>query len=446
MFKYLILVVVLTITQIASAQLGQPYKSGETLYQQYLENNPTATIWKFVAVPFSYKNLTGEHVKISYRTSPNFTTDKPTVIFFNGGPGASAEGYNFSHAIPEINFVYFNQRGSLFSRPDLETEFMNPDYYSSENTARDALEIMKALGLSIVSVYGHSYGTVPATIFAHLFPQYTRSVLLEGVIFSGEPSLWNLPHRTKVLRQFFSELPVSTQALILKYSEASNPGWFANLAKYFAYSPDFEKRLSSFLITLLGVDNPALTESEIRNTLTAFKDRPTMLTDDPRNSGVMFTMITCKELSGFSPESSFETEFVNGVLQTKNRDYQNCSQLKIDQAAEKTYYSVDYPINKPVYYFQGVNDGATSADFAIKHYKQTAQSSATLLLSKNAGHIPLHESLAASPEELVKIDSVQLLGVQNIFKAAVLAAPIERTYVDQINTANISRWVMTFKP
>jgi proline iminopeptidase len=59
----------------------------------------------------------------------------------------------------DVNVVQFDQSGIACSRPTTEIMYKNPQFYSSENTARDADEIRKSLGANKITAYGISYGT-----------------------------------------------------------------------------------------------------------------------------------------------------------------------------------------------------------------------------------------------------------------------------------------------
>jgi pimeloyl-ACP methyl ester carboxylesterase len=50
------------------------------------------------------------------------------------------------------------------------------------NTARDMDRIRQALGISTISFYGLSYGTVLGTVYADLFPQRVRGMVLDGAV------------------------------------------------------------------------------------------------------------------------------------------------------------------------------------------------------------------------------------------------------------------------
>ncbi len=402
--------------------------------------------WEFIEVPFEYDISTSRTVKISFKKNLNFSVTKPTILFFNGGPGGNSSEYNFGKLFPDFNFIFFNQRGALFSRPDSEADFLDPRNYSSKNTARDALEILKSLHILEATVYGHSYGTVPATMFAHLFPNHTRSVILEGTIFSGETELWNAPHRLKIVQNFFEKLTPDLQTRIIRLSEEKNPSWFANLALSYMYSEDFENRMKDHLIMLFGPPEKPIPDIYVRISLAAFKTRRASgLTETSYYSSVMFAMITCQELSGHLPESSFEASFVSGQLQNVPQGLNNCASLGISEKMHRTYSAADYPIVRPIYYFQGVLDGATVAPFAIKHYKSTPLGQATLMLAKKSGHLPLLNTIAMNDKDLEKVSVRYLSSVKDVFSKAVLAKRINPTDLSQLNETQTIQWVMTSK-
>lgn len=203
------------------------YVSGEDCYLNFNKPEYLISGWQFLEVPLDYKDAAAGMTKISYRLSPEFSIDKKTVVYFNGGPGGTSYNTDFN-MLEDLNVIYFNQRGSAFSRPETKELFENQDYYSSENTARDALMIVKHIGLKQVTAYGMSYGTVPATIFGSLFPEFTRNIILEGVIFDGQSRLWYASHRIKMLQMYFEKLEPSLKASILKHSRHPEvfSGWF----------------------------------------------------------------------------------------------------------------------------------------------------------------------------------------------------------------------------
>lgn len=218
------------------------YISGEECYLKYNKPEYKSDGWQFLEVPIDYKLPNSQKTKISFRTNSDFSLSKITVIYFNGGPGGTSYDASFP-ALKDLNTIYFNQRGAAFSRPETNELFLNEDYYSSENTARDALEIVKYLGLKKVTSYGQPYGTVPATIFASLFPDYTKNVILEGVIFSGSSELWKAQHRIKLIQKYFDLLDSNLKQNILTFSHHPDlfSGWFSKMAQQIMYDSHFHK-------------------------------------------------------------------------------------------------------------------------------------------------------------------------------------------------------------
>ena len=123
------------------------YISEENCYLNYNKPEYAVSDWQFLEVPIDYQSNSSERTKISYRLSANFSPDKKTIIYFNGGPGGTSFSTDFN-MLDDVNVIYFNQRGAAFSRPESQELFLNQDYYSSENTARDALEIVKHLQIN----------------------------------------------------------------------------------------------------------------------------------------------------------------------------------------------------------------------------------------------------------------------------------------------------------
>jgi pimeloyl-ACP methyl ester carboxylesterase len=68
------------------------------------------------------------------------------------------------------------QRACATTRPALTAAV------DTVNTARDMDRIRQALGVSTVSFYGLSYGTVLGTVYADLFPHRLRAMVLDGAV------------------------------------------------------------------------------------------------------------------------------------------------------------------------------------------------------------------------------------------------------------------------
>lgn len=443
---------------------GETYVSGEECYLKYNKPEYNVSGWQFLEVPIDYKSNLSHKTKISFRLSPGFSAEKKTVIYFNGGPGGSSHDTEFN-ALEDVNIIYFNQRGSAFSRPETKELFLNQNYYSSENTARDALEIIKHLGINQVTVYGMSYGTVPATIFGSLFPEYSRNVILEGVVFDGKSRLWYSNHRINLMQKYFDKLDESMKEKILKYSQHPNvfEGWFSSLAQPLMYSSNFENALTSKLSEIFTQDSSISAEEFDKYIVERLKmysyNSASDFNDMIYFSPAMFNFIACKELDAEHELSSFFSIFNENqklIPYVKNSSQLNvCKNLNISQS--KTYSAIDYPLHVPTYYFQGTTDGATTADFAIWHYKESAKQNAQIVLAKKVGHSVVIEHLIKrgelSEEEkknpaLVLAHEKKLATQQEViklFKAAVNNENLNLSKLNQLIDDKKSEWVKTEK-
>jgi pimeloyl-ACP methyl ester carboxylesterase len=143
-------------------------------------------------------------------------TPAPDPLFFlTGGPGqAATESYlQLSYAFAEISrdrdIVLVDQRGTGQSNPltcpvtdsdeiltgEALKEWIracrdqlagNPRYYTTSLAMDDLDDVRRALGYDQINLYGVSYGTRAALTYLRQYPQYVRTVLLDGVVPSDE--------------------------------------------------------------------------------------------------------------------------------------------------------------------------------------------------------------------------------------------------------------------
>ncbi len=339
----------------------------------------------FVQVPYDYSKPEETKASIYYHLNDPFDPSLPTMIFFNGGPGETSHfgllSFNFGW-----NVVKFDQRGIACSRPDTFEAYRDPNFYSSENTARDALAIVKHLGLQKVSVYGISYGTVPATIFASLFPETTRAVVLEGVVYQGNDELWQAPHRRKILQRLINNLADEDKIRLANFGKKFSlpEEWFSMMARTIMMENESLDIIKEKILSIKDKDR------ELADMLKAVLESKTQPSTYPllESDSTVYAMIGCKELSLGAPGSYpldllKQTTLVPGSEST-SKYY--CDPLKIRES--KKYSALDYPVKVPITYFQGALDGATQAPFAVWHYKYVAKGPAQLLIMPKGGHNP----------------------------------------------------------
>ncbi|MCP4897546.1 MAG: alpha/beta hydrolase [bacterium] len=157
----------------------------------------------------------GRQIEIHFAVIPAIseTSEPDPLVFFAGGPGQAAmemAGFVssvFSRLNEHRDVVLIDQRGMGSSHP---LECKTPDEYLTagpEEEARltrevlreclsqldadvtlytqdlaneDAHEVLLALGYQQVNLYGVSWGTRSALLYAHRFPEHVRTLILDG--------------------------------------------------------------------------------------------------------------------------------------------------------------------------------------------------------------------------------------------------------------------------
>jgi pimeloyl-ACP methyl ester carboxylesterase len=177
-----------------------------------------------VVVPVDYAHPDGPHLTLSVSRAPALVAPAAGSLFFNpGGPGESGNQI-LSVALAllpsgvrrDFDVVTFDPRGTGASDPltcgtppaALTSADPVPSgpgkplpgtpvftsmarscaqsplvpFIDTTATARDMDRIRAALGLSTISYYGLSYGTVLGTEYADLFPTRVRAMVLDGAV------------------------------------------------------------------------------------------------------------------------------------------------------------------------------------------------------------------------------------------------------------------------
>ena len=174
-------------------------------------------------VPLDYANPSGDSisiglVRIGASTSPSLG---PLLINF-GGPGASGTelvylyGSLWEYAFPEFDVIGFDPRGvgqstqvncpndldddsdwiledgedvgDLFTEARLHVKEcldMSGDlalHVGTNNVSRDMDQIRLALGEEQITYLGYSYGTRLGAVYASLFPDHVRAMILDGAV------------------------------------------------------------------------------------------------------------------------------------------------------------------------------------------------------------------------------------------------------------------------
>lgn len=441
--KFLLLSFVFTYSWASLAFIiPDKYQSGAEVCEKY-KSYRIGEIEKRVEVPVDYKDVNGEKTIIYAYTKKTFNKNLPSVIYFTGGPGVSSRNTEFS--LPNTNLIFFEQRGVSCSRPNRVELFLDHNFYSSENTAKDALEIIKSYGLKSVVIYGQSYGTIPATIFASFFPKNTSALILEGVIYEGDKSLWNSEIKKNLLQDFYNNLSDEKKERILKLSINNflPANWFSKLGGMLLYMNDGIDIFKIFLDNVLSME-----DENLKSFIQIFYPNDKM--EEVFSFGdVMMGMIGCKEISMSNPQLSRTLVFNGNQLvydqQNEDREY-SCRPLHLENWQGPHYQASHYPVRVPTFYLLGENDGATDLDQGKRHFENVAKNKKFMLVMEKGGHLPslalLKDNRSCDPE--IEVDQCQTFKQNNImveiFEDIVRNRQINKELISKFNEAGPLIW------
>lgn len=343
----------------------------------------------YTQAPIDYQNPTAGHFEIYSWFQDGFDANRPTVVYFTGGPGQGTH-WGQGALTGNYNLLMVDQRGIACSRPLTYKDYLNPDFYSSKNVALDLEEIRKSLNINKWSVYGVSYGSIPATIYGSMFPERTRSVILEGVAFNAE-SLWKHNRRREIITEMIESQEVNVVSKLKSIASFGvDPVWFFTWAKDQLLMNAGRKELHYQLGRLSD-------EKEFEDFVDMLKSNYGPQEPTPRNelyvlNEVPYFMLTCQEMGALNFNSEITWGENGEIVESQNKDIvNNCAKLN---AKPKTLYTAEnFPLVVPTFYFQGENDPATEIQGSIDHYRIVARGMKQFFLLSEGGHNPNLEIL-----------------------------------------------------
>lgn len=351
---------------------------------------------KRVTVPRDYSDYSKGSIEIYAYTRTTFNPSLPSYIFVDGGPGQN------THGLPDatdgkFNEIRFDQRGLGCSAPESYDTYKDPTLYSTENTVLDMDQIRKAYGIQTWSIYGVSYGTVPATQYGSKFSNHTTSIVLEGVV--GKPDLlhrWS--YKSSKINHILQGLSlVDRQAFTQLMNEKSED---TALVLSFLFGGYFYQDLG--LRELRGLMPYIVSYGQIQREIlkqareNSKKNQKESLNKPPQQPGGIdenvMGIIYCRELQyrekgkttlNYSHDVGFFEDSANSSANSEA-----CETLGVRATDERPYKIENFPIQNNVYYFQGSHDGATLALGARQHWKAVPQGKSFFMLAQKGGHNP----------------------------------------------------------
>lgn len=389
---------------------------------------------KYVTVPKNYENLDEGTLKIYVYSKAPFNPKLETFVFLDGGPGQNTHGLK-PMLRGEVNELQFDQRGLGCSTQDTFDQYSDYSQYSTENTVRDLEEIRKSYGIPKITVYGVSYGTVPATRYAAKFKNSVKSVVLEGVVGSLDVLInprYKVEKFNLVLSKLNSEQRKTFSEILLTKKYRLEARLMFNLMNKLIYKDAGFATMVEYLNKMIFPSGAINTDAFER--IKQYDEReqnqyPT--TQQPMGVDLnILSTIYCKDLGARNASQEIDyneySGFTTRVLSTEERvsAQQDCANFGVTAANEIPYQISENPVSSPVYYFQGSHDGATIAAGAIEHWKTVPQNKAFFMLAKFGGHNPNLARMGKSPT---------LAAQQDLFVKAIKADDLNNSDVDQVN-------------
>lgn len=124
------------------------------------------------------------------------------VLFFHGGPGGGFEEKHKAFFDPKKhNVLFFDQRGAGKSKP-----FASIENNTTWDLIEDAKKLVDFIGFKKVFVFGGSWGSTMALLFAIKYPKMVNGLLLRGIFLGSADELDSFYYPGDAISFFFPEV------------------------------------------------------------------------------------------------------------------------------------------------------------------------------------------------------------------------------------------------
>lgn len=124
------------------------------------------------------------------------------VLFFHGGPGG---GFSVKHKAffdpKKHNVLFFDQRGSGKSKP-----FASITNNTTQDLISDSKKLLDLVGFKKVFVFGGSWGSTMALLFAIEYPKLVTGLMLRGIFLASKDELISYYYPGDAVKFFFPEV------------------------------------------------------------------------------------------------------------------------------------------------------------------------------------------------------------------------------------------------
>ncbi len=176
----------------------------------YIDHYDGHAVCAEFSVPLDWDNPTGKKLRLHLAKIPSVSLHPAEpLILLAGGPGQAAGLMGrlvdtaFTKVLRSRDIILMDQRGTGGSHPldchlgdsfAIDTEVIlqavatcakqldiDPNYFGTHSAIKDIDALRQALGYTQINLWGGSYGTRVALLYAAQFPQQARSLIIDSV-------------------------------------------------------------------------------------------------------------------------------------------------------------------------------------------------------------------------------------------------------------------------
>jgi proline iminopeptidase len=173
-----------------------------------------------------------------YELYVNLIGNGEPIVFLHGGPG-SEHRFFLPHMIPlskKFKLVFYDQRGC--GKSDLSES----DQYSMKNEVENLEALRVQLGFEKMNLFGESWGTMLALLYATTYPERVNKILLTGAIGVTSKGLERFGKELENRMTEDDKAKLSKLEENLKNGNSSRDDIFYILDPYYVFSQETLKR------------------------------------------------------------------------------------------------------------------------------------------------------------------------------------------------------------
>lgn len=230
----------------------------------------------------------------------NTTGEGEAIVFLHGGPG-SEHRFFLPHVLPlsrKFKLVFYDQRGCGKSEPSIDNQYSMMDEVNTLELLR------KELNLEKINLFGESWGSMLALLYATTYPERVNKILLTAAIGVTAEGFTTFG---KELEKRLSENDKSELSKLqegIKRGESSADEILAILDKYYVYSVDsLNRKAKTSIIQTVNdqIGEDILKNYDVTSRLDTVKDIPIVVAQG--SDDILTPKLMKKLLNDYIPHS-----------------------------------------------------------------------------------------------------------------------------------------------